>query len=536
MRNAHLYRLDGGTDFLAAELHHPKMNVGPFTAGPPDGLTTFDGLPFLAGEALPPGRWSKALAAMLGRHAPDDVQHRLRGAYTLCHYDATRTIRAFGDFAGLFPLFYLQSPEYVAISNRQSMLAGLHRASPGGDFDHLAMSWLTGQTMVCGDRSPHLDVRALPTGSHIAISPAGVLRVARLNRQFWHPGDGYRPLRPDDFDRAASALRENYEALASMPVPSFSMSLTGGKDSRLNLAGVLGTGLHLRLSETFTWGPPDSPEIECAAALAAASGVPHNPIVSRSSPSMDTVWRRLRQHVYRFEASVCPWDGVGDPATAPGRLHISGLGGEHYHKNNKAHRDLRVRDLDQAKKVFANWQQPMDPLRVQHGWVTDWQRSFLDHWVEERHEQGVPLDDLDEVAYAEFRLPLWAGTISSNTAGDVRFFPLVHPDLIALSYRGGVLTRQTQWLHFELIKRLHAPLTEVPFLGEGWDPRLRDELGADAPDVPPFVSSRRATSRNLVSWQWRFLAEEAQEIAECCSVPRTPACSTSTTGTASRPC
>ena len=150
-----------------------------------------------------------------------------------------------------------------------------------------------------------------------------------------------------------------------------------------------------------------------AATFARAAGFTHirtGPPTAASSnaspaePALDpgVVWRRLRQHAYRFEAIVCPWDGMTDPLRNT-FLTIKGFGGEFYRRAQfgaESYRPARFRlteitTMETMVSMFADYHQPHDPIGVLRHDEAAFQTTWLKDWLHSAAHQ-VRFDVLPE--------------------------------------------------------------------------------------------------------------------------------------------
>jgi hypothetical protein len=141
-----------------------------------------------------------------------------------------------------------------------------------------------------------------------------------------------------EWDEVVDALVSNFSALRTLPELPY-LRLTGGKDSRLSLSLLKAAGLSDGLV-TVTTGSEESPEVECAAEVARISGVEHRrigpPAATDARPAEfdpATIWRRIRQHTYRYEGAVSQWDGMNDRLDQT-TINVTGFGGELYKRGS----------------------------------------------------------------------------------------------------------------------------------------------------------------------------------------------------------
>ncbi|MEQ4204238.1 hypothetical protein [Actinopolymorpha sp. B9G3] len=472
-----------------------------------NGVLLYDGTPLMPAPARS-GRWAAALRTHLSSMKTEEVFRRVRGTYNLTYVDG-ESFTAFSDYAGYTPLFFLDDDDVCAVSNRQLLLARVARCQDNIAFNYAALSWLPGQANIIGADTVFAGVKLLQPGTYLQ-STAEVTRTVELPK-VW---DGVRaPVTPADYDEITEGLLEHTRSMSALPFQKLTMSLTGGKDTRLVLGLAIGSGLIDRVDDTFTYGREGSPEVEVAQHVAAVAGVPHRAQVTNPEQfDLEKAWWRLRYHVFRFEGSVCPWDGGGDPATTS-ILELHGWGAAALTRAVRSHNGIQLTNLSEAVTLFANYQQRTDPLDVQHIDVTMAQQEAMRSTVESWYREGRDLDDLIDVLHMRNRMPYWCGILAANTYAMSRLFPLIHFDTAKAAFRGGSDQRKTCRIHFEVLRRVNPKLVELPFLSTRWDPRLDPHLeAAGLKAASAFKPRNEVRSQNMVTWQWDFLDQGWDEI------------------------
>lgn len=82
------------------------------------------------------------------------------------------------------------------------------------------------------------------------------------------------------------------------------------------------------------------------------------------------------------------------------------------------------------------------------------------------HRQGVALNDVTDIFFMRYRLPLWNGVMMNNIFGAVRGYPLVNGPKYAFSK--GYRTRAGDRIHFELMLRINPALCAMQLLKFAW--------------------------------------------------------------------
>lgn len=426
--------------------------------------TTFayDGLPYTS-DLEPTKNWAQQL-----NHLWSDDQRAIEnvfGTWAFARFDEQDGGRFLSDFTGMTPLFYWKSGQYLAVSPRQMLLSGVC-----GSLEHdvESMAWLSGQANLIGDSSPWKNVRHLPPQWTMLFNAApGDLTFQLHEREIW--SSNIDP-NPDDkqIQAICDSLAAQCEALSRLPIPPFGMDITGGLDSRLVAALVSASPLAEKVEHLQTSGPEGGHEIQVGQAIAALLGYPH--VAKVGSPSRDTPQRILdtvRASVFRYEASLCPSDGV-TPPMAKSRIVLTGSAGEIYRRHCKPHMNVHLRSSDELKTLYADYHQKTDPLGVEKPWVSESQRNTMQSLALDYHHAGADLNDISDIFFMRYRLPLWNGLMMNNIYGASRIYPLINYSTAKYAFSRGYLARIRDRIHFEVMLKVNPELCAAPFLKHVW--------------------------------------------------------------------
>jgi hypothetical protein len=382
-----------------------------------------------------------------------------------------------------------------------------------------------GHANLFGEQMPARSVRYLSPGCEAIVGRTDS-RVTLRPSPVWvwpEPSDdgGRENLSPAEWDEITDALVTNFRALRSFS-GRVRLSLTGGKDSRLCLALAKAAGLEHRIG-TVTTGAVDSPEVQCAAAVAEAAGFSHKhagppvtiaQVLAGNAPfNPDAVWRRLRQHAYRFEAIVCPWDGMTDPLRST-RVNVKGFGGELYRGpggHAKRFKREHPTTVEAMANMFVDYHQPHDPLKVLRPDEVAFQAEWLKSWVHDEVKR-VRFDLAPEKFYVDYRLGHWNGPLGQSTPWRINVNPLLLPTATRKILELPLEIRGSERFHFEVMRRAAPELVAVPFLNDVWAPEIAADSEIDLPREP-YPTAVEASGRTMKTWQWRFLNTQGKTIA-----------------------
>lgn len=428
----------------------------------------FDGLPY--SEQLDVnGNWAEQFM----RTWTDDQTtiESVYGTWAFARFDAVQGGRVLSDFTGMTPVFYWHDNEFLAISPRQMLLAGVI-----GDleYDLQTMAWLTGQANLIGDKAVWKGVKHLPPQWSMTFSPKpGDLDIAFERREIY--ADTIDP-NPDEglLEGVKNSMLAQCEALARLPFSSIKMDITGGLDSRLVLALASQTSLKSKIENLSTYGTEENHEIQIGRAIAQSVGIPHVArVLTPNAVDPLRIIGHVRSRMFRYEASICPCDGHADGARHS-RVVVTGSAGEIYRRNCKPHLHIDLKSESELYELFGDYHQKTDPLGVEMPWVADWQRAAMRGYAMDYWRAGAHLNDVTDIFYMRYRLPLWNGMMMNNIHGAARVYPLVNYFAAKYAFSRGSKARVGDRIHFEIMLKVSPALCAMPFLNFVWPKEYRD--------------------------------------------------------------
>jgi len=462
---------------------HPGLRYWAFA---PDRAALFAGRPILwRGEREADGATAIDPARHLDRADVDALDGRW--AIVRC---AGGALEVATDALGAYPVY--AAGDWV--SNCPGVLRELV-APAGPDLD--ALAGLLGGGWPLDGHPVHREVRRLAPGIHRwpeRTHRPGLDRaaVARL------PGAGL------DVERAAAIVVAGVRALAQWPGRASVVPVTGGRDSRVVLAGAVAAGLD---APTATGGAPGSPDVEVGRALAAAVGRPHE-LLPPDPESMLPRWREAAPLLDVLTGGTATLaDAAGFPMRpAPGLpgLWHSGQGGEiaraYYGVGDGLGRRRALGEL--ARRFLAR--RPGRPgLLSREGAASV--RAGIARWGDAWLAAGARPADLPDLFYLDRRMGTWAGPTHgcAEWVRDVTS-PLwsrrLLPDLLGLP----AAERAAEGFHRRVVARLAPALVPLPFDdGRRWtEPppraRLPARLAGRLPARPAALVPRDPVFAQLV--------------------------------------
>jgi hypothetical protein len=304
------------------------------------------------------------------------------------------------------------------------------------------------------DAGPYHGVSALPPMVTVFFNGRSVERAQSDYCAWKHePDHGV-------MDDAANAF-----ANAFKPLPEndpITITLTGGKDSRLSLAGALSSG---REVTARTYLRPDvagnNSDIEIAALVAKASGVKHEIIKSAHPAAKDVtpdIWRdRTAKNIHGSDGMLSmTYPNSFALQHLPGRVGVNGIGGETL-KGGYGEKKAAP-SAEYVSRFTANMFNKSPLFFKQH--AVDRYREISKPITARIQSELSPHDALDAL-YIHYRCGRWVA--ASSRASTTKFAPLLDNALSRYVFSMPASKKREYTVHKELLKRLAPGLSEIPF-------------------------------------------------------------------------
>ncbi|OOF13387.1 hypothetical protein BZG84_15855 [Salinivibrio sp. PR932] len=443
----------------------------------------------------------------------DRLFDKLGGAFNLASISLKYGLMGFSDFTGSYPLYEAHKNGVNFLSNSVHMLKYVLNT----DVSLTSLSYLIGHSNVFFDETVWSGIRLInPSCFYSAmLGSSSKGECERFNNTIWPIGDSTDGFKhPDDVDwkSLVDVAAENLANFCAKD-ESIRLSLTGGKDSRLILSIALYAGLKDVIT-TFTKGPLNSPEIECAKNVAKVAGVKHKAIYPSQTQDArkesDKIWRMLIQSNTRFAGGLCLWDGVSGSVSGLS-YDITGFGGELYRGPGGHAKQFKNLEFINDNKTdllnrWINYHQKIDPLGILTPEMRNFQVESISNWIDKNAHYR--LDILPEKFYIENRLTHWNGLLAQQVPGRVKLMPLLSTHIARQTFSLSPLFRNAETTHFNMMKVAAPNLLELPFLNDSWSSLLVDHYGLK--QQKQFKSG--ASPRSIQSWQWDFVEKEKVKI------------------------
>lgn len=456
-----------------------------------------DRLLLIAGQwSSPRGHDLYELLAMYAMHgASPTVTDEISGTWACAFVDLSADrIVLINSLSGLEPVFYGETHESFVASNRaMSVASALGRGAP--QLNPRVVPHVLTVSYLMTNETPFLGVAALRNNATLTKAWGMVPQMTDMDDSLAHPAQR-SPVAPhakfscEDasfYDELTDRFLGAVSALRSHPQP-LRVGLSGGKDSRLLAAGLKAADIEF---ETLTTGWPSDPDVPLAQRVAEALGVPNQHIAP--APGAERV-RVLADPYGKVSADWLLTDGhVLDlpllpppppilPSFQPGTV-VSGVGGELHRggfgivnyawwsPGDVMSETLTRRVLDRI--LFVN---PYDMIRS--GPFAEY-ADPLRAWVEDRIREYGHMEVMDDL-YLYFRSCRFHSEVMARSRISRQLtMPLADHRFLSWSRRLTTDDRRRDAVHYEILRRLHAPLTEIPLKASRWGFEYDEPVSGD---------------------------------------------------------
>lgn len=441
---------------------------GAFVDDSDGALTCYDG--WFVEEEPQHVSCAAALGAMIQRSSFPDVIRELEGNWAALRVGADGKLWAAVDRFGTDHIYFGQRGGVIAVSNRALLVAiALARGSMPTPRPESFAWWLSSSmSNIQASETPWEDVLGLGPREYLCVD-RGELRTITRSEPFAYRswGECVGAFR----DRSAYVRRMAFAA-GGMPVK---LALTGGKDSRAVLAGLLMSGAVRDVDAAFIRTRAGHPDAHVAEELARRYELVFENEGVEALIEED-LFVRLRRHLVNTECVLHSWD-LKAWVSAP-CITLNGHFGETYrsHFVRSLLRPWSIAAQMFTTRSFVDQHDLLDPAMV--AYITGQTRAWLDE-VDARH---VPVVALRDTWHREARMWQWAANIHR---GDQINGPVVNllpsPRLLARYKQLPLLHQSSERIHFELIRAADDELWQVPFANATWQPSLIPQMRRKPP-------------------------------------------------------
>lgn len=405
---------------------------------------------------------SNLLHAILNQDAQSSLEKlcSLEGGYTFVHarpYQGQTLLEAATDFVGQRHLYYGHRDGLTAISNRALMVASALYGDAIPTPDPTFMAWfLSSMAAPFRDKTPWPLIQC--------VGPDHALRLYAGKLQIL-PRPKRAPMtRLDDFATHYEDLCAHVNQVtrhAGLPVR---VALTGGKDSRAVLAGIIGARALDHIESAYLRAQPEHPDLIVGQRLAEHYGLSFVREQPHERLDHGTFLERMDQHLFLTEQQVHAWDQKGYLRLKP-RLLLHGNLGELYRSHALPRQALGWSWLFKYY-TSTGYLDRQDLLRDD---VVAALKPQMYAWVESMHDNGVRPFQVHDLIHQYARMYRWVGQCNQ---ADAALAPSVNPLSSSRLHRwykqASLLDQRRHRAHFELIRRADDWLWRQPFAQSRW--------------------------------------------------------------------
>jgi asparagine synthase (glutamine-hydrolysing) len=417
------------------------------------------------------------------------------------------------DLMGCRHLYWYQGKGWAAVSTSALALARCAAAKPDGQA--IAVQAMLGFHL--GTSSPFAGIQKLGPAGLCALS-RGQVHVTQYASPWSEPAKPAGGGAPADLVRRLAGLLRSCAAWSVQEFPDAAIELSGGLDSRIQLAAIPAvgrSGLH-----GITLDVAGTTDTSVARRLAGLTGLDHRvlPIAPLADLSPAGAWAIVRRSAIRHDCSGNPVaHGVLDWAeerlgTQP---RINGAGGEtargFYYPSQRQHPQAS----DRLTSRLARWRLMTNEAvdaRCLGADLAPWARGTAISEVR-RLVTGYQRDWLSSTDefYTRERVVRWAGLrLSAISTERTVLSSMLHPDYVALARACPPSLKRNSRFMAMVLSELDANLARIP-LDSGYVPaRLA------APTALDRARSCRMTGRKLAHKVHQRLTSAGQPgVGQC---------------------
>ncbi len=456
---------------------------GSFWSATDDEVVTYNGWIAERGSTSIDTSVAESAAEILDEIGVDRFAREVDGDWSLLRFHCDGVIEGCCDFLGGQHLYYGTRNGVAAVSNRAMVVAAAlndgHLPAP----EPLFLSWLlTSPAAPVGDLTPFKGVHLLLSDDRL-IAESGRVDVDPIDATAqWS----------SDWSESCERFVERAAQIKKLPDLNFSLALTGGKDTRLVLAGLVAADALDSVDHAFLHSVPEHPDVIVGRQLADHYGLEFRLFEPRTAS--DDIHAALSRHNFQTEFSANAWDLKGcDQKPREATLH--GTYGEIY----RGHADLKFAlgwKWVERKYLRRSYIDLADILTEE---AIRYCHDGLQQYLEELRSRQIPRLHLHDTFHRHVRMQRWMGQLQLHSScATVAMAPIPSAGLLEKYRRLSLRERQSEKTHYELMRRCDEWLVAHPFANDKWSPLLPT---ARLRGARPVTGSAHRLSRQMVIWQ-----------------------------------
>ena len=442
------------------------------------------GLPTLEEYNCPPNcNIPQAINELVNATEYEDLFHKLGGNWAFGRSSKNK-ISVLSNFSGYSSCFYGNSEEYFVTGNKASLVASFF--GKGKNYNYKALSWLFSTTMILGEETAFEHVKKIPVGSSLSYSEDLGLQISPLETNFFTPLKLNNDEKDDYLKDRISCLNKRTAWYIKRGIP-LSTHLTGGKDSRVILSLLQGSGAFEDISAVLTTGSPDNGDVIVAKLIAEKLDFTNKHRVTPGNKKaienpkqlldLPSIAKGFYHTAFKYDAQLTPFDGLGKAiGNFPNKVAFMGGGGEIYRQKEY----LNHKNITEIFEQFISWSYPYNTLNILTKDAVNSQHAFIKQEARSLHENNI----LNHQAkyYIDHRLSNWGCGHMQN--GSCNTIPLLLDiGLCRLMFSENDMGEN---IHFDIIRHSCPELLKIPLLNSGWYGPTRDRAKSFNLDIVPI--------------------------------------------------
>ena len=287
--------------------------------------------------------------------------------------------------------------------------------------------------------------------------------------------------------------------LARIPHLPIKMALTGGFDSRMVLAGLLGAGLTNRIDEFFIHAHPDHADTRVARELAASYQLPFRRYDAGRWQAVDEpLLNRLRRHNYLTEYLCSAWDIMSGPESQ--QLENYGAVSGHFGELFRGHAyQFMSRSWSTLIGYYRSHRSIDRHTLLSHELICRYAQLSQD-WLASRRSDGVKSDFALDELHRHARMEGWATQCRQvESLGYPNFAPLACVSTRANYEALPMKDRERPTIPFNIIRQVDDCLWRIPFAKKSWPKSFmrREKVSL----IPPMRGGGTELGYQMKIWQ-----------------------------------
>lgn len=459
--------------------------------------TLVEGLPSLERfNVKPASDIPENVSDILKKYSIEDVYQKLGGVWSIGSVDHNSSILVFSNFCGYTSCYYYVNDDIVVVGNNAKFISLLRTGSNRDAVNWKSLSWIASTTMMWGHETAFSGVKKIPPGDYFVLEKDSMSpKIRSFATNYFSPL--YLPTESDKTEFIQSTIDGMCNRVSWYLNRGIKLTthLTGGKDTRMALALLLGSGSIQQVTKIETTGDEDNGDVIVARKIArecGLEGLHHVRAGNKSKVGMtsELLAKRFFNCNFKYEAQLTPFDGANSElAKLPNACPIMGGGGEIY--RNKMNIDLG--NDSTAFSTLLNAYCRYDKLNLLTPEAKEFQAQYIQSELE--HFKHNEIKNPEMKFYIDQRLSNW-GQGHFRHGGGTQIPMLIDFDLTRL--QASSANNKSEDIHFNIIRYAYPDLLKIPFLNQRWGGTTRNDAASIGADLDPIEV---AVSK---SFPWQF--------------------------------